>query len=102
MSMRLNSSVKLADVQAVYDGVLAKIYELFMGQQIHLGGFQSSMELADLAGIAPGDRGVELCCGSGASMRALVRFRNVASMIGVEAATAPVERGRRSVDMDGL
>jgi ubiquinone/menaquinone biosynthesis C-methylase UbiE len=92
----------LEDVRAVYDGVQAQLYELFMGQQIHIGGLQSSTELADLAGIADGDRGVELCCGSGASMRALVRLRDVASMVGVDAADAPVERGRRSVERDGL
>ena len=100
--MRLNPSAKFADVQAVYEGLQGQIYELFMGQQIHIGGFKSSMELADLAQIGAGDRGVELCCGSGASMRALVRFREVASMVGVEAATPPVERGRRSVENEGL
>lgn len=102
MPERSNANVKLDDVRAVYDGIQAKLYELFMGQQIHVGGLQSSTELADLAGVASGDRGVELCCGSGASMRALVRLRGVASMVGVEAATAPVERGRRSVESDGL
>jgi ubiquinone/menaquinone biosynthesis C-methylase UbiE len=100
--LRLNPSAKLADVQVVYEGIQAQIYELFMGQQIHIGGFRSTMELADLARIAAGDRGVELCCGSGASMRALVRFRDVASMVGVEAARAPVERGRRSVENEEL
>jgi SAM-dependent methyltransferase len=94
--------VALDDVRAVYDGVQAQLYELFMGQQIHLGGLGSSMELADLAGIAPGSSGVELCCGSGASMRALVRFRGVASMSGVETASAPVERGRAKVEGEGL
>jgi SAM-dependent methyltransferase len=94
--------VRLTDVRAVYDGVQAQLYELFMGQQIHVGGFRSSMELAGLARIGSGDAGVELCCGSGAGMRALVGFRDVASMIGVEVADAPVERGRARVEADGL
>lgn len=86
--------MQLADVRAVYEGAPARLYELFMGQQIHIGGLQSSLELADLAGISPGDVGIELCCGTGASMRALVRLRGVASMTGVEIATPQVERGR--------
>ncbi len=100
--MRSDPSVQLADVQNVYEGVQAQLYELFTGKQIHVGGLQSTLELADLGGIDAGDRGVELCCGSGASMRALVQLRDVAAMLGVEAATAPVEHGGRSVADDGL
>jgi ubiquinone/menaquinone biosynthesis C-methylase UbiE len=100
--MKANPAAQLADVRAVYDGIQARLYELFMGQQIHVGGFRSSMELADLAGIGSGDRGVELCCGSGASMRALVAYRDVASMTGVELASAPVERGRQLVEASGI
>jgi sarcosine/dimethylglycine N-methyltransferase len=99
---RSNPGVELSHVRAVYDGVQARLYELFMGQQIHVGGLRSSIELADAAGIGPGMRGVELCCGSGASMRFLVRGRGVASIVGVEAATAPVERGREAVRSAGL
>ncbi len=51
-----------------------------MGQQIHLGGYQSSLALAELAAITPGLRGVDLCCCNGAGMWFLVRFRGVASM----------------------
>jgi SAM-dependent methyltransferase len=67
-----------------------------MGQQIHIGGLEGSLELAHLAGIDAGQHGVELCCGTGATMRALVRLLDVGSVLGVEAATAPVERGRET------
>jgi SAM-dependent methyltransferase len=100
--MKSIAGVDLASVSALYEGWQGRIFELLMGQQIHVGGFASSMELADLAGIAAGSRGVELCCGTGASMRSLVRFRGVASMIGVEAGAAPVERGRRACEREGL
>ena len=92
--MRANQGVQLSDVQAVYEGAQARLYELFMGQQIHIGGLESSLELADAAGVGPGHAGVELCCGTGASMRALVRLRGVASMTGIEIAASQVERGR--------
>jgi sarcosine/dimethylglycine N-methyltransferase len=93
---------ELADVTALYEGWQRRLFALLMGQQLHVGGFQSSMELADLAGIAAGSRGVDLCCGSGTSMRVLVRFREVASMIGVDATPAQIERGRRECEREGL
>jgi SAM-dependent methyltransferase len=92
--LRSNPSVQLADIQAIYDGAQAQLYELFMGHQIHIGGLESSLELADLAGVTRDQKGVELCCGTGASMRALVRLREVASMVGVETSRTAVERGR--------
>ena len=100
--MKSIRGIELADVNALYEGWQGRIFELLMGQQLHVGGLQSSMELADLAEIAAGSRGVDLCCGSGASMRALVRFRNVASMTGLEATAAPIERGRRACQREGL
>ena len=92
----------LKDVQAVYSGPEGQLWELVMGQQIHIGGFRSSMDLAEKAGIGPGMSGVDLCCCNGAGMRFLVRFRNVARMHGVDATEAVVElrppplRGRRA------
>ncbi len=73
-----------------------------MGEQIHIGGLTSSMELADRAAIAEGSSGVDLCCCNGAGMRFLVRFRNVAHMTGVDATERIVERGRRRTEEEGL
>ena len=78
--MKIVEGIVLKDVQAVYSGPEGNLWELIMGEQIHIGGFTSSMDLAERAGIKPGDRGVDLCCCSGAGMRFLVRFKNVASM----------------------
>ena len=100
--MKSTESIKLADVKAVYDGPEGNLWELLMGEQIHIGGFKSSMELAERAGIGAGQRGVDLCCCNGAGMRFLVRFRDVASMIGVDATTTVVERGRARCAEEGL
>ena len=94
--------IGLADVQAVYSGAEGDLWELVMGEQIHIGGLSSSMELADRAGIAEGSRGVDLCCCNGAGMRFLVRFRNVAHMTGVDATERIVERGRRRTAEEDL
>jgi SAM-dependent methyltransferase len=73
-----------------------------MGEQIHIGGLSSSMELADRAKIAEGSTGVDLCCCNGAGMRFLVRFRGVAHMTGVDATERIVERGRKRTEEEGL
>jgi len=100
--MKSVENVGLKDVQAVYGGPEGQLWELIMGQQVHIGGFASSMDLAETAGVAPGTRGVDLCCCTGAGMRFLVRFRNVARMTGVDATPSVVELGRRRCREEGL
>ncbi len=100
--MKSAPQIHLSDVQAVYSGPEGRLWELLMGEQIHLGGFQSSLDLAQRAGIAAGSRGVDLCCCSGAGMRFLVRFLNVAHMTGVDATPAVVQLGRRRCADEGL
>ena len=67
--MKTLPDVGLPEVQGVYSGPEWQLWELIMGQQIHIGGFQSSMDLASRAAIAAGTSGVDLCCCSGAGMR---------------------------------
>jgi SAM-dependent methyltransferase len=98
----MKSAATLKDVQAVYSGAEGQLWELVMGQQIHIGGFRSSMDLADKAGIGAGMSGVDLCCCNGAGMRFLTRFRNVAKMQGVDATETVVELGRRRCEAEGL
>ncbi|MCX6922241.1 MAG: methyltransferase domain-containing protein [Verrucomicrobia bacterium] len=93
--MKSIKNVGLENVQAVYSGAEGDLWELVMGEQIHIGGFQSSMDLAKRAGIGAGMRGIDLCCCTGAGMRFLVKFCNVASMTGVDATPKVVERGRQ-------
>ena len=93
--------IGLTDVQAVYSGPEGRLWELIMGEQIHIGGFSSSMDLAEQAGIASGTNGVDLCCCNGAGMRFLVRFRDVARMHGVDATETVVERGQAAMQAGG-
>jgi len=100
--MKATKGIGLAQVNAVYDGAEGDLWELIMGQQIHIGGFQASMDLAERARIGAGLNGVDLCCCNGAGMRFLVRFRDVASMTGVDATGTVVERGRQRSAEEGL
>ena len=40
--MQTLSGIGLSDVQAVYDGAEGDLWELVMGEQIHIGGMASS------------------------------------------------------------
>ncbi len=100
--VKATTGIGLADVNVVYDGPEGDLWQLIMGEQIHIGGMQSSMELAEKAGIGSGQHGVDLCCCNGAGARFLVRFRNVASMVGVDATRTVVERGQKRCRDEGL
>jgi SAM-dependent methyltransferase len=93
--MQTATQVHLKDVQAVYAGPEGRLWELLMGQQVHIGGLQSSMDLAERAGLREGWRGVDLCCCNGAGMRFLLRFRNAAHMTGVDATPAVLALAHR-------
>jgi ubiquinone/menaquinone biosynthesis C-methylase UbiE len=100
--MKQLAGISLDNVQAVYSGPEGDLWELIMGQQIHIGGFRSSMDLAERAGIGSGISGVDLCCCNGAGMRFLVRFRDVERMHGVDATPTVIERGRCRCAAEGL
>jgi len=96
------SGVGLAEVTSLYGSTQGDFMHLIFGQQIHIGGMRASIDLADRAGIGGGLSGVDLCCCNGAGMRFLVRSRKVASMVGVDATEAVVERGQRLTGEEGL
>ena len=100
--MSFTPTVTTDDVRDAYDGVEGRLYELMMGELLHLGGLTSSLELAERAGIAKGSRGIDLCCGNGASMRMLVQLVEVASVIGVELSEKQVERTTLRTQQAGL
>ena len=100
--MQATARIGIDDVRKVYSSAEGDLWELLMGQQIHIGGLGSSMDLAERAKIGAGQQGVDLCCCNGAGMRFLVRFRNVASMTGVDATPTVVERGRARCKAEGL
>jgi SAM-dependent methyltransferase len=100
--MKHMENITLKNVQEVYSGPEGELWELVMGEQIHIGGFQSSMDLADRAGIGEGMEGVDFCCCTGAGMRFLARFRGVSKMMGVDATRRMVETGIKRVADEGL
>ena len=98
--MKANNNIGLKDVQAVYSGPEGDLWELVMGEQIHIGGLASSMALCGKAGKLEGLKGVDLCCCSGAGMRFLVRFCKVAKMTGVDATEKVINLGKERCRTD--
>jgi SAM-dependent methyltransferase len=96
------SDVGLADVQVEYGAAEGDVSQLIMGELLHVGGLHSTLALAGRAGIGAGLVGVDLCCYTGAGMRALVRLCAVDRMLGVDATAQVVERGRQLCLDEGL
>ncbi|MHC5039012.1 MAG: class I SAM-dependent methyltransferase [Planctomycetota bacterium] len=69
--------IPLSKVNEVYDGPEGVLWELIMGEQIHVGGFKSSMELASRVGIQEGQKVLDLCSALGGGVRFLIRHFNV-------------------------
>jgi SAM-dependent methyltransferase len=100
--MKSLDGIGLENVKNVYSGAEGRLWQLIMGEQIHIGGFKSSMSLSQKAGIKAESKGVDLCSCIGAGMRFLVRFCGVEHMTGVDATPEIVERGRAIVAEEGL
>ena len=100
--MKASQGIGLKNVQDVYSGAEGDLWELVMGEQIHIGGFKSSMALAEKAGIKAGMQGIDLCCCNGAGMRFLCRFRGITSMTGVDATEKVIQRGEERTRKERL
>jgi SAM-dependent methyltransferase len=100
--MKETTGIDLTNVKEVYNGAEGDLWELVMGEQIHIGGFASSMALAEKADIGEGMSGVDLCCCNGAGMRFLARFRNVTSMMGIDASETVLARCEKRCEAEGL
>jgi SAM-dependent methyltransferase len=100
--MKSVEGIGLTNVKDVYNGPEGDLWELVMGEQIHIGGFASSMALAEKAGIGEGMKGIDLCCCNGAGMRFLARFKGVASMMGVDASETVLSRCKERCEAEGL
>lgn len=89
-------------VRQVYAGAEGRLWELIMGEQIHIDGFASSQALAARAGVKPGLAAVDLCCCSGAGLRFLAKLHGLASGIGVDMTPEQLRLGAERNRRDGV
>lgn len=94
-------NITLKDVNNVYDGPEGRLWELIMGEQIHVGGYKSSKILADKTGIKAGMKGIDLCCCLGAGMRFLVKNYGC-TMCGVDATKTVYEKALNRASEEGI
>ncbi len=95
------TGMKLSDVQEVYSGFEGALWELIMGEQIHVGGFASSKELGDSAGWKKDEEVLDLCCAVGGGVRFLTRVYDVKAY-GVDATPHMVNRAIERIKADGF
>jgi len=93
--------ITLKDVNAVYEGPEGELWELIMGEQIHVGGFASSMELAQKAGIKEGQRVIDLCSALGAGLRFLIKNFGVKGC-GLDGTKKMLEKAAERSARDGM
>ncbi|MFC1611079.1 class I SAM-dependent methyltransferase [Myxococcota bacterium] len=93
--------INLKDVNAVYDGPEGQLWELIMGEQIHVGGWQSSKTLADKAGIKADMKVLDLCSALGAGLRFLVKNYQVKGF-GLDGTKTMHEQAQKRVRDEGL
>jgi ubiquinone/menaquinone biosynthesis C-methylase UbiE len=92
----------IEDVQTIYSGAVGQLWELLMGEQIHIGGFASSTDLAAFGGVKPGMTGIDFCCCSGAGMRFLLKMCGVARMEGIDFTKGQITLGKKRMKEIGL
>ncbi len=93
--------ITLSDVNAVYDGPEGLLWELVMGEQIHVGGFAHSMVLAREAGIGEGQKVLDLGSALGAGLRFLVRNFKVKGF-GLDGTMTMFEKAKERAVRDGV
>lgn len=93
--------ITLKDVNAVYSGPEGQLWELIMGEQIHVGGFASSMALAQKAGIREGQKVLDLCSALGAGLRFLVKNFKVKGY-GLDGTPHMVEEAKKRAKLHGF
>lgn len=99
--MKKLQDITLKDVNTVYSGPEGQLWELIMGEQIHVGGFASSMALAQKAGIKEGQHVLDLCSALGAGLRFLARNFKVKGH-GLDGTRHMVEEAQRRTAQDGM
>ena len=57
--------ISIAEVSEAYAGAVGILWEMVMGEEIHIGGAMATRELAVLAGITKDDRVLDICSALG-------------------------------------
>jgi arsenite methyltransferase len=92
------AGISLHDLETDPKSCCARLYESdavrwLLDDQLHPGGERLTLQLARLAGVAPGARVVDVACGNGATARLLARELGCVT-VGVDLGARAIERAR--------
>ncbi|MDN7012680.1 methyltransferase domain-containing protein [Methanoculleus sp. FWC-SCC3] len=93
--------INIGDVTAAYEGAVGVIWEMLMGEQIHVGGEQETDILAELAGVNAGTRVLDVLSGLGGPARHLARIYG-ATVTGLDATGRMVNEAVLRTERAGL
>ncbi len=91
----------IADVVDIYSGPGGMLWQLLMGEQIHVGGEAETEALAARASITAESRVLDVCSALGAPARQLA-MRHGCIVVGLDATRKMVDEARRRTEEAGL
>jgi ubiquinone/menaquinone biosynthesis C-methylase UbiE len=94
------TGMTVENVRKVYSGPEGKLWELIMGEQIHVGGWVQSRILAEKAGISADQKVLDICSALGAGLRFLERNYGIRGY-GLDATQHMVDEAIKRTERDG-
>ena len=99
--MTRSIDVSVGDVSDAYSGAVGTLWEMVMGEEIHIGGPLATTELATMAGIENDSRVLDICSALGGPARQLARDFGC-RVTGIDATPAMVEEATRRTSAAGF
>ncbi|MDN7025815.1 methyltransferase domain-containing protein [Methanoculleus sp. FWC-SCC1] len=93
--------INVGDVTAAYEGPIGIIWEMLMGEQIHVGGERETDILAEKADVRAETRVLDVLSGLGGPARHLARTYG-ATVLGLDATQRMVDEASRRTAAEGL
>jgi ubiquinone/menaquinone biosynthesis C-methylase UbiE len=93
--------INIGDVVEVYEGPVGLIWEMLMGEEIHVGGERETDVLAEMAGVNENTRVLDVLSGLGGPARHLAR-KYGSTVIGLDATPRMVDEAVRRTREAGL
>jgi ubiquinone/menaquinone biosynthesis C-methylase UbiE len=92
--MKKHIDISIAEVSEAYTGPVGELWEMLMGEEIHIGGTMATRELAGMAGIQKDDQVLDICSALGGPARHLATEFGC-RVTGIDATLAMVEEATR-------
>ena len=92
--MKNHVDISIAEVSEAYTGPVGDLWEMLMGEEIHIGGPMATRELAGMAGIQKDNQVLDICSALGGPARHLATEFGC-HVTGIDATPAMVEEAKR-------